>query len=84
MRRQGSAWLVIAPERARWNREIIQGVRIVRSGKRKPTLGKDEVAIKVTIHIPDSVFASILPEVDVVVDERQVVSPPTIEIEEQA
>lgn len=80
---KASAWLVIKPTRSSWNPEHIRGARIVRLTKRKPTLGTDEVAIQVTVRVPESAFDLFLGSTEIDVQETQVVHP-TIEIEEQA
>lgn len=53
-------------------------------GQRKtaPALKKGEIAIKVNVTVPKSVFAEYIPSVDVEISERSIIHPVLIEVQE--
>lgn len=53
----------------------VRGLNIVSLRKNKPTLEADEIAVRVTVRIPDSVFTQPPFETQIVVPEREVIRP---------
>lgn len=53
----------------------VRGLNITALRKNRPTLEADEIAVRVTIRIPDSVFTQPPFETEIVVPERDVIRP---------
>lgn len=63
---KAETYLVLAKDKKGWNK-----ARVVRSTVRKPAkLARDEIAIKISVELPDDIFGKKIPEVSIQLPDR--------------